>query len=66
MHGIAWESTRTWQATGEFRWKRRPFGTGGVAFQHYEGAFVADLQQAYCCLETHEIEWRDVPITDGP
>ena len=48
---------RTWRATTGLRFVERPMFAGPGTER-----VVRILQQLWECLETREIEWRDVPL----
>jgi hypothetical protein len=57
---------RTWQAASAIRWRKPHPNEYRALIESTHGKYAPVLQQAWQCVETGEIDWRDVPMVDYP
>ena len=58
--------SKTFKAVAALRW-RKPNPNEAIALvESTHGKYAPVLQQAWQCIETGELDWRDVPLVDFP
>jgi hypothetical protein len=58
---------QTWQQNGNaVRWRKPHPDELRALTESTHGKDAPVLQQAWSCVETGEVEWKDVPIVDYP
>ena len=59
------DMNKTYKCTAPVRWRQPKQDDYIALLESICGKSMPVLQQAWECIETGEIEWRDVPIEGG-
>lgn len=61
-HSQGWTTGKAYRCSNALRWRRPNENEIVALMESTHGKHAPVLQQAWECIETGEVEWRDVPL----